>query len=68
MFSWGKNAHGQLGHSANKHCVTLPTAVCHLDSIPILKLTAEANQSFALTATGMVFSWGKNELVYYLIF
>lgn len=60
VYSWGKNTHGQLGHSVGKSRVGTPTALSSLQSVPVARLAAGAGHSMAVTVTGLVFAWGRN--------
>ena len=60
IYSWGKNTHGQLGHSVGKSHVATPTAVSSLQSVPVARLAAGAGHSMAITVIGHVFAWGRN--------
>lgn len=60
VFSWGKNAAGQLGLDYKTSDTASPQLVKSLRGVPLIQVTAGGSQSFALSMSGIVFGWGKN--------
>ncbi|XP_068736455.1 probable E3 ubiquitin-protein ligase HERC4 isoform X1 [Montipora capricornis] len=60
LFAWGDNKNGQLGigHSNSVHYV--PEHVSSLVGVPFSQISAGGYHSFALTLSGALFSWGRN--------
>ncbi|XP_061577145.1 E3 ISG15--protein ligase HERC5-like [Cololabis saira] len=61
VYAWGKNSRGQLGLGRRKSGITPPTHVWCLSSMPLVQVSAGGEQSFALSVSGAVFSWGRND-------
>ncbi|XP_071103612.1 alsin-like isoform X2 [Haliotis cracherodii] len=59
VWSWGQNSKGQLGQGDQVNR-TKPCCVKMFSSRCVLKLTAGANHSLALTSVAQVYSWGQN--------
>ncbi|XP_055912225.1 probable E3 ubiquitin-protein ligase HERC4 isoform X2 [Eupeodes corollae] len=61
LFAWGSNMYGQLGfdNSDCKHS-SIPKQITALKGIPISFIACGANHSFALSKSGAVFGWGRN--------
>nr|DBA28769.1 TPA: hypothetical protein GDO54_009072 [Pyxicephalus adspersus] len=62
IYSWGKNDVGQLGLGIQASNHASPQLVKSLRGVPLVQITAGGSQSFALSMTGMVFGWGKNNV------
>ncbi|XP_067902491.1 probable E3 ubiquitin-protein ligase HERC3 isoform X2 [Heterodontus francisci] len=60
VFAWGQNTGGQLGVGRTSHSVLSPQCVTSLAGIPLAQIAAGAAHSFALSLSGAVFSWGRN--------
>ncbi|XP_044159286.1 probable E3 ubiquitin-protein ligase HERC6 isoform X3 [Bufo gargarizans] len=60
VFSWGKNDFGQLGLGKQMPNQAIPQVVKSLKGVPLLQVSAGGSQSFALSMSGIVFGWGKN--------
>ncbi|XP_044159252.1 probable E3 ubiquitin-protein ligase HERC6 isoform X2 [Bufo gargarizans] len=60
VFSWGKNDFGQLGLGKPMPNQAIPQVVKSLKGVPLLQVSAGGSQSFALSMSGIVFGWGKN--------
>ncbi|KAM4709463.1 putative E3 ubiquitin-protein ligase HERC6 [Discoglossus pictus] len=60
VFSWGQNSAGQLGLGKQIPNQARPQLVTSLKGIPLAQVTAGGSQSFALSMSGTVFGWGKN--------
>uniref|UniRef100_F6VRU3 HECT and RLD domain-containing E3 ubiquitin protein ligase family member 6 n=1 Tax=Xenopus tropicalis TaxID=8364 RepID=F6VRU3_XENTR len=60
VFSWGQNKCGQLGLGSQIINQATPQLVKSLKGIPLVQVTAGGSQSFALSMSGTVFAWGKN--------
>ncbi|XP_006111115.2 E3 ISG15--protein ligase HERC5 [Pelodiscus sinensis] len=60
LFTWGQNSYGQLG--TGKHLSTCePQLVEELRDIPLAQIAAGGAHSLALSLSGAVYSWGKND-------
>uniref|UniRef100_A0A669BCR9 Uncharacterized protein n=1 Tax=Oreochromis niloticus TaxID=8128 RepID=A0A669BCR9_ORENI len=59
VFSWGRNDCGQLGLGDTQG--TTMKHVPSLSAIPLIQVAAGGDQSFALSVSGGVFSWGSND-------
>ncbi|XP_072565468.1 probable E3 ubiquitin-protein ligase HERC4 isoform X1 [Paramormyrops kingsleyae] len=60
IFSWGQNKYGQLGLGNDCKCIFSPQAIQSLQGIPFMQIAAGGAHSFALTMSGAVFGWGRN--------
>eukprot|EP00298_Acanthocystis_sp_HF-20_P013058 c20189_g1_i1.p1 GENE.c20189_g1_i1~~c20189_g1_i1.p1 ORF type:complete len:576 (+),score=278.70 c20189_g1_i1:43-1770(+) len=58
VFSYGLNSHGQLGLGNNILNVSTPTLIKSLKGHFIVDVQAGSDNSFAITDSGSVFSWG----------
>uniref|UniRef100_A0A3Q3WFA5 HECT domain-containing protein n=1 Tax=Mola mola TaxID=94237 RepID=A0A3Q3WFA5_MOLML len=61
LFTWGKNSSGQLGLGKGEPSKLFPQPLNSLAGIPLAKITAGGDHSFALSLSGAVFGWGKNK-------
>ncbi|KAM9365376.1 E3 ISG15--protein ligase HERC5-like [Pholidichthys leucotaenia] len=61
VFAWGKDSRGQLGLGKRKAISNSPQHVISLSNIPVVQIAAGGEQSFALSVSGGVFSWGRND-------
>ncbi len=59
VMAWGDNESGQLGIASNTEDSVVPVAVQGLSNVKAI--SAGANFSLALLATGTVVAWGENE-------
>ncbi|XP_018092436.1 probable E3 ubiquitin-protein ligase HERC6 isoform X2 [Xenopus laevis] len=60
VFSWGQNKCGQLGLGSQIINQATPQLVKSLKGIPLVQVTAGGSQTFALSMSGTVFAWGRN--------
>uniref|UniRef100_A0A6Q2XX91 HECT domain-containing protein n=1 Tax=Esox lucius TaxID=8010 RepID=A0A6Q2XX91_ESOLU len=60
VYSWGQNRYGQLGLGSAGQGVSTPQVIQSLQGIPFLQISAGGAHSFALTLSGAVFGWGRN--------
>ncbi|KAL1023772.1 hypothetical protein UPYG_G00045920 [Umbra pygmaea] len=60
VYTWGQNTNGQLGLGKGKHRTSSPHQLKSLSGIPLAQITAGGDHSFALSLSGAVFGWGKN--------
>ncbi|XP_038255642.1 probable E3 ubiquitin-protein ligase HERC3 isoform X1 [Dermochelys coriacea] len=60
FFTWGQNNYGQLGLGKECPSQTSPQRVTSLDGIPLAQVAAGGAHSFALSLSGAVFGWGRN--------
>lgn len=64
VYTWGWASNGRLGHSESQfrsnHAQIFPRIVNKLIDLPIVAIAAAKHHSIAVTATGVVFSWGYN--------
>ena len=61
ILSWGQNTHSQLAHSLSSKSVVQPTVIMKLEGLPVTLIAAGGAQGFALSVSGAVYGWGKNE-------
>ncbi|XP_064416303.1 probable E3 ubiquitin-protein ligase HERC6 isoform X3 [Latimeria chalumnae] len=59
VYSWGQNTYGQLGLGKESYPL-VPQCVKSLAGIPLAQVAAGGAHSFALSLSGSVFGWGKN--------
>ncbi|XP_071972894.1 probable E3 ubiquitin-protein ligase HERC6 [Engystomops pustulosus] len=60
VFSWGKNDNGQLGLGKQTPNQASPQLVKFLKGVPLVQVSVGGCQSFALSMSGIVFGWGRN--------
>ncbi|XP_049336928.1 uncharacterized protein LOC103045994 [Astyanax mexicanus] len=58
LFTWGENSSGQLGLGSGKS--NSPQPLRSLRGIPLAQISAGGDHSFALSLSGTVFGWGRN--------
>ncbi|KAL5505563.1 hypothetical protein EMCRGX_G007016 [Ephydatia muelleri] len=58
VFSWGQNSYGQLGTIGKSSNV--PQLMADFEGVPLIFIAAGTNHSIALTCSGLVFGWGRN--------
>uniref|UniRef100_A0A3Q2UUT5 RCC1-like domain-containing protein n=1 Tax=Haplochromis burtoni TaxID=8153 RepID=A0A3Q2UUT5_HAPBU len=61
LYTWGQDCRGQLGLGTRKSVCRSPQHVPSLSAIPVIQVAAGGDQSFALSVSGGVFSWGRND-------
>ncbi|XP_042192342.1 probable E3 ubiquitin-protein ligase HERC3 isoform X1 [Callorhinchus milii] len=61
LIAWGQNAHGQLGLGTKDASHTSPQCLKSMAGIPIAQIAAGGAHSFALSVSGAVFGWGRND-------
>ncbi|XP_077295148.1 HECT and RLD domain containing E3 ubiquitin ligase 4 isoform X2 [Arctopsyche grandis] len=62
MYSWGSNNHGQLGLGPSGISYEArPKLIKSLAGIPFAYVACGGHHTFAVTKSGAVFGWGKNE-------
>ncbi|XP_060933111.1 probable E3 ubiquitin-protein ligase HERC4 isoform X2 [Limanda limanda] len=61
VFTWGQDSRGQLGLGQGKPFAISPQQLRPLSSIPLVHVAAGGEQSFALSVSGGVFGWGRND-------
>ncbi|XP_039989978.1 probable E3 ubiquitin-protein ligase HERC3 isoform X2 [Xiphias gladius] len=61
VYTWGKDSRGQLGLGKRKACAMSPQHLRSLSVIPLVQIAAGGEQSFALSVSGGVFGWGRND-------
>ncbi|NWX73408.1 HERC5 ligase, partial [Alca torda] len=61
LFAWGQNAHGQLGVGSQTTIIPQPQLVKRLKGIPLSQIAAGGTHSAAVSLSGAVYSWGKND-------
>ncbi|XP_037686168.1 E3 ISG15--protein ligase HERC5 isoform X2 [Choloepus didactylus] len=62
LFAWGQNVHGQLGVGRTFVSTSTPQIVEHLSGVPLVQISAGEAHSMALSMSGNIYSWGKNDL------
>ncbi|XP_047668103.1 probable E3 ubiquitin-protein ligase HERC4 isoform X1 [Tachysurus fulvidraco] len=60
LFTWGQNSNGQLGLGGDLSSSPSPRFLKSLCGIPLAQISAGGDHSFALSLSGAVFGWGKN--------
>ncbi|KAK7912553.1 hypothetical protein WMY93_012764 [Mugilogobius chulae] len=60
MFSWGVDARGQLGLGKSDSKTSSPQPVRSVSELLVVQVAAGGEQSFCLTVSGGVWSWGCN--------
>ncbi|XP_032878116.1 probable E3 ubiquitin-protein ligase HERC4 [Amblyraja radiata] len=61
VYSWGQNIYGQLGIKTSLKKQPSPHSVRCLRGIPVAQITAGESHSFALSLSGAVYAWGRND-------
>ncbi|XP_055576779.1 probable E3 ubiquitin-protein ligase HERC3 [Falco cherrug] len=61
LFTWGQNAHGQLGVGSQTTCIPEPQLVERLKGISLAQIAAGRAHSAVVSLSGAVYSWGKND-------
>ncbi|XP_078139120.1 putative E3 ubiquitin-protein ligase HERC3 isoform X2 [Centroberyx gerrardi] len=61
VYTWGQNSRGQLGVGKKKPSVGSPQLLNSLSANPLVQISAGGDQSFALSVSGSVCGWGKND-------
>ncbi|XP_008579308.1 PREDICTED: E3 ISG15--protein ligase HERC5 [Galeopterus variegatus] len=62
LFAWGHNEHGQLGVGGIFPSTPTPQIVEDLAGVPLVQISAGEAHSMALSISGNIYSWGKNDL------
>uniref|UniRef100_A0A8C4WH69 HECT and RLD domain containing E3 ubiquitin protein ligase family member 6 n=1 Tax=Gopherus evgoodei TaxID=1825980 RepID=A0A8C4WH69_9SAUR len=60
VFSWAQNTHGQLGLGQEIPSQHSPQHVTSLSGIPVAQVAAGGGHTFALSLSGVVYGWGRN--------
>ncbi|XP_048471263.1 probable E3 ubiquitin-protein ligase HERC3 isoform X2 [Rhincodon typus] len=60
LFAWGQNTYGQLGLGTTDASQHNHQRVISLIGMPVAQITAGGEHSFALSLSGAVFGWGRN--------
>ncbi|XP_014799704.1 PREDICTED: probable E3 ubiquitin-protein ligase HERC4 [Calidris pugnax] len=61
LFTWGRNTHGQLGVETQTTFIPQPQLVKSIKGIPLAQIAAGGAHSAAVSLSGAVYSWGKND-------
>ncbi|XP_051238205.1 probable E3 ubiquitin-protein ligase HERC4 [Dicentrarchus labrax] len=61
VYTWGQDCRGQLGLGKRKAGANSPQHLRSLSAIPLVQIAAGGEQSFALSVSGGVFGWGRND-------
>ncbi|XP_054892427.1 probable E3 ubiquitin-protein ligase HERC4 [Poeciliopsis prolifica] len=61
VYTWGQDSRGQLGLGGSHSGAGSPQHVRSLSAIPVVRISAGGEHSFALTVSGGVFGWGRND-------
>ncbi|RWS07496.1 putative E3 ubiquitin-protein ligase HERC4-like isoform X2 [Dinothrombium tinctorium] len=61
LHAWGSNIFGQIGISSREVNVYMPSVITSIRWVPIAYITAGGFHSVALSVTGVIYIWGKNE-------
>ncbi|XP_010783540.1 probable E3 ubiquitin-protein ligase HERC3, partial [Notothenia coriiceps] len=60
VYTWGQGSRGQLGLGERDPSTKYPQHLNSLSAVPLVQVAAGGGQSFALSVSGAVFSWGSN--------
>ncbi|XP_044049752.1 probable E3 ubiquitin-protein ligase HERC4 [Siniperca chuatsi] len=61
VYTWGQDSRGQLGLGERKPGTNSPQHLRSLSAVPLVQIAAGGEQSFALSVSGGVFGWGRND-------
>ncbi|XP_073327615.1 probable E3 ubiquitin-protein ligase HERC4 [Pagrus major] len=61
VYTWGQDSRGQLGLGKRKLGANSPQHLRSLSAMPLVQIAAGGEQSFALSVSGGVFGWGRND-------
>ncbi|XP_038561956.1 probable E3 ubiquitin-protein ligase HERC3 [Micropterus salmoides] len=61
VYTWGQDSRGQLGLRERNLGPNSPQHLRSLSAIPLVQIAAGGEQSFALSVSGGVFGWGRND-------
>uniref|UniRef100_G1QG36 RCC1-like domain-containing protein n=1 Tax=Myotis lucifugus TaxID=59463 RepID=G1QG36_MYOLU len=61
LFAWGQNLDGQLGLGRILDSTPTPQLVERLSGVPLAQISAGKAHSMALSMSGNVYSWGRND-------
>ncbi|XP_044049751.1 probable E3 ubiquitin-protein ligase HERC4 [Siniperca chuatsi] len=61
VYTWGQDSRGQLGLGERKPGANSPQHLRSLSAVPLVQIAAGGEQSFALSVSGGVFGWGRND-------
>ncbi|XP_026166475.1 probable E3 ubiquitin-protein ligase HERC4 isoform X2 [Mastacembelus armatus] len=61
VYTWGQGSRGQLGLGEGTFTDSSPQQLRALSAMPLVQIAAGGEQSFALSVSGGVFSWGRND-------
>ncbi|XP_061578743.1 probable E3 ubiquitin-protein ligase HERC4 [Cololabis saira] len=61
VFAWGQDSRGQLGLGKGGSGTSSPRQLGCLAGLPLAQVSAGGEQSFALSVSGGVFGWGRND-------
>ncbi|XP_065763629.1 E3 ISG15--protein ligase HERC5 isoform X3 [Muntiacus reevesi] len=61
LFAWGQNLDGQLGVGRIFASTSTPEIVENLSGVPLVQISAGEAHSMALSMSGNVYSWGRND-------
>ena len=61
VLAWGDNTYGQLGNGTNVYDTSTPVAVSLPTGTTVTAIAGGYNHSLALTSTGEVLAWGRND-------
>uniref|UniRef100_A0A3P9LC48 Probable E3 ubiquitin-protein ligase HERC4 n=1 Tax=Oryzias latipes TaxID=8090 RepID=A0A3P9LC48_ORYLA len=61
VYTWGQNSRGQLGLGKKGRSISSPQCVRSLSGMPLVQVSAGGEHSFALSVSGSVFGWGRND-------
>ncbi|CAG2168081.1 unnamed protein product, partial [Oppiella nova] len=62
VFSWGRNAEGQLGRAVTEVLFMRPQNIAYFNDINISQISCGYYHSLALTTDGQVYGWGGNSM------
>ncbi|KAM4734623.1 putative E3 ubiquitin-protein ligase HERC3 [Anableps anableps] len=61
VYTWGQDSRGQLGLGGSNSGGGSPQHIRSLSAIPVVRIFAGGKHSFALSVSGGVFGWGRND-------
>lgn len=61
VYGWGTNGHYQVGMPFGGPHIQTPQHIDFPHGVPVVQVVAGGHHSLALTISGRLYGWGKNE-------